>query len=417
MKAQIFNLKDHPLYNQIFLFFLCALPMSLPFPMKINNILIVSTLVIWIAGGGFSEKFSKLKRSPLFFLFISLFLIQIIGLPRNNYVNNSWTPIERSLSLLLLPMILFSSGPFTKKHFNNILKFFILGCLSSMIFCFIYAIYKHTQIDYDFEWNIFTVELNHVVDVSHVYFGMYLSFASFAAVYIFIDEKNKYSLLSLILFIATSILFMLAITSKIAFLGLLLIGLFIGSLTIDIRKNILKIAIGGVASFIFIFLIFKNVKHVERRFKEGFNYSLDSIANDKYNYSSTRMGPLKCALILAKEHWLLGVGTGDQEYMMGNCYMQNNLDQLIEFNAHNQYLDYLISHGITGLLLFVICLTIPLYLAFRKRNYLYVSFLLLFLLCNCTENILHRNKGIVFFAFFNSFLAVHMISGYKKEVE
>jgi hypothetical protein len=122
------------------------------------------------------------------------------------------------------------------------------------------------------------------------------------------------------------------------------------------------------------------------------------------------MGPLKCALEIIEKNWLLGVGTGDQTYEMTNCYYRNGLDKLLQFNSHNQYLEYFMTFGITGLFLFLLCLLLPMKLAFNLKFYLYFSFLLLFFLCNTTENMMSRNKGVVFYAFFNSLLACYMVS-------
>jgi len=89
-------------------------------------------------------------------------------------------------------------------------------------------------------------------------------------------------------------------------------------------------------------------------------------------------------------------------------YMEN-------FNSHNQYLSYLLKHGILGFLLFVGAFVYYLRLGFKHRSFMYVAFLLLLLIGFYTENILDSNKGIVFFAFFNTFFGYLYLNKAKTE--
>jgi O-antigen ligase len=71
-------------------------------------------------------------------------------------------------------------------------------------------------------------------------------------------------------------------------------------------------------------------------------------------------------------------------------------------NAHNQYFEETLHNGIGGLLLFLISLLVPAYIALSRKDLIYLAFILIFSLCCITESMLTRQIGIIFYAFFNS---------------
>lgn len=403
-------ISEKTLYRKIYFILLCLLAISLPFPMLLNNILIIVITAVWLTGGNFAVRFKRLNEYKIYLLFLSLFLLLFWGLAFTHNMNEASFRIEKSLPLLLLPLVILTSETLNHDQLIFLLKCFIGACFASMIYCIGMAVYKNSLINYGFELNFFTIELTFPMDIAHVYYGMYLAFANFGMAYIYIHRKRQYNIILVALPLIFSLMFMLAITAKMALIALVLISLLIVALTINFKKDFFKVLAAGIVLLAIILISFKYVKHVKNRFVEGFHYSFSSIENTDKNYSSTRMAPLKCALELIQEHWLTGVGTGDTEDAMTSCYNRNDLGKLTHYNSHNQYLGFWITFGILGVLILLACFFSPLYLTFRKHQYLYMSFLLLFIICNLSENILERNKGIVFYAFFNSILAQQLLS-------
>jgi O-antigen ligase len=72
------------------------------------------------------------------------------------------------------------------------------------------------------------------------------------------------------------------------------------------------------------------------------------------------------------------------------------------FDAHNQYLAYMIKSGILGLLSFLLLLSFCFYRAIRTKKFYFISFLLIISITALTENVLESNKGILFFSFFSA---------------
>ena len=107
---------------------------------------------------------------------------------------------------------------------------------------------------------------------------------------------------------------------------------------------------------------------------------------------------------IAREHLFIGVGNGDVDEVFRNYYESTNspLDEKWRRRAHNQYLTLLISFGIPGLIICLIALVAPVFVANRQRSFMTVGFLILMLLSMFNEDTLETACGATFVAFFYS---------------
>ena len=107
---------------------------------------------------------------------------------------------------------------------------------------------------------------------------------------------------------------------------------------------------------------------------------------------------------------IVGFGLGGSKSILLEKYEQiNSFDNLeMQNNSHNQFLQELLYVGTIGFLIFISAVCYPLFL-FRnsKLPLLYVLFLIIFFTACLSESILERQKGIIFYAFFNSILYHH----------
>ena len=112
---------------------------------------------------------------------------------------------------------------------------------------------------------------------------------------------------------------------------------------------------------------------------------------------------------LIKEKPWFGYHTkGDVQLRLNEEFKKQNLHKrFLLYDSHNQYLSYWLCYGIFGLILLLGVLSMCYYKAFKAQNYLYLAFLMLVSLCFLTENILNRQLGATFFAFFNSLFYFH----------
>ena len=107
---------------------------------------------------------------------------------------------------------------------------------------------------------------------------------------------------------------------------------------------------------------------------------------------------------IARENLLIGVGNGDVRAAFEDHYNTTNSPLSYEWRrrAHNQFLTFLISFGILGLLISIFALVGPLFLSGRQRSFLAVGFMILFLLSMLNEDTLETACGAAFVSFFYS---------------
>ena len=107
---------------------------------------------------------------------------------------------------------------------------------------------------------------------------------------------------------------------------------------------------------------------------------------------------------IARENLLYGVGNGDVKAEFVEYYDRVNspLSEHWRRRAHNQYLTFLISFGIPGLMICLISLIAPVFLMKRNRSFMAVGFMILMLLSMVSEDTLETAAGASFIGFFYS---------------
>src|SRR5690606_1021079 len=78
------------------------------------------------------------------------------------------------------------------------------------------------------------------------------------------------------------------------------------------------------------------------------------------------------------------------------------ISYLDNYNVHNQYLSILIKHGIVGLIFFLGIFYYFFKVSIQSKYFMYFIFLFGICFFFLTENVLDANKGIFFFAVFNT---------------
>jgi hypothetical protein len=139
--------------------------------------------------------------------------------------------------------------------------------------------------------------------------------------------------------------------------------------------------------------IYEVIWEIER-YKLGYNPNEKSVVQ-RYLY-------LEAGKKIAREHLWFGVGNGDVENEFLEYYesVQSPLSTKWRLRAHNQFLTFLISFGIPGLLICLLALIVPPFLADRQRSFLAMGFLILILVSMLSEDTLETARGASFAAFF-----------------
>jgi len=127
------------------------------------------------------------------------------------------------------------------------------------------------------------------------------------------------------------------------------------------------------------------------------------ISNDPRGGTMTqRLELWKESLALYKNHFWLGIGTGDvKNVFAAKLVVDNSLLRGSGLRPHNQYLTFMIEFGIFGFLFFMFCLFYPALKQRKMTDFLYASFFVIALLSMFTEDTLETQAGVTFFVFFS----------------
>ena len=116
---------------------------------------------------------------------------------------------------------------------------------------------------------------------------------------------------------------------------------------------------------------------------------------------------------IIKDNFWLGVGTGDIHDALNEQYRQAGMDAAVKenLNAHNQYIQAFLATGAIGLVILLSGMLIPFWQSIKRKNYIFVMFVFIIGFNFIFESILEVQAGVVFYAFFNSFLLFNDTGG------
>ena len=141
-------------------------------------------------------------------------------------------------------------------------------------------------------------------------------------------------------------------------------------------------------------------------------YTVDS--NPNGNSFLQRLEHLRIGWKIAKDHWLIGVGTGDVQDSFDHYYKRFNT-QLSPKNwnrTHNQLLTFWITFGLSGLLIFSWLWLWLITKSIQYSEFLALSFSLIALGTFMSEDTIETQQGVTFIAFFLAI--VHLLFQYNE---
>lgn len=136
--------------------------------------------------------------------------------------------------------------------------------------------------------------------------------------------------------------------------------------------------------------------------KKRANEFLLPTKEDAVNSVSIRKIIYKTSWNLVKEVGVLGVGVGDVQDQLNKKYQKYDIKEIREdsLNTHNEYMNMWLSAGLLGLFIMIFTFGLPLFEAIKKKNTNFIFFLAFMIIVFSFENILSRQKGVLFFALF-----------------
>jgi len=99
-----------------------------------------------------------------------------------------------------------------------------------------------------------------------------------------------------------------------------------------------------------------------------------------------------CAIDKIQESILFGHGIGDAQQVLDKNYKNKNfiLAMYHGYSTHNQYLDFMMSNGIIGLIGFLAFHGFLLFTGFKRNDVLLISLALIFILQICKRKLIKQ---------------------------
>lgn len=392
------------IYFLLLLFVAFITPTAEALPIKLASISVILLSAYWLLSGEYRTKIDRAKSNKLLWLFLALFLINLLGLLKTQDLEEASDILVRKLPLLLFPLVIATSHILTKKQINSIIIAFIVGLFATSLFTFrdgLFVVLDRTDLTTMVELTV----------LHRPYAGMFSIFAILGLIRLYGATSSLKKRIFIALAILYFLFFIYVIYAKMSVIALIAIAsVFIIISAANRFGKYPVIAVGALIILTSLWyvssdekamvVVNKLAKFEDFSYKE-YNIHLVSSINIRYiNWG--------CSIKVLRQDnsWLTGLGIGNTQDKLNLCY--KDLNPWIyenQMNAHNEYLEETLRNGIAGLLILLLCLLIPLLLSIRYRNYTYLSFLVLISVCCITENVLSRQAGIMFYAMFTSLFA------------
>ncbi len=362
-------------------------------------------LIVWTLYVGFNAIKTKvycINRIGL--SLIAIFLVSVCSLFFSKDISLSTSIIQPQLSILLfgISSIIYK---YERKDLEIGFHVYIISSIVAVLFSFYYFDVIHL-LQHLNKTNTFNNSFRDGIQ-SMPYFGKHpIYFALISVISTLISFsiifKNQNFIIKLInvFNILVQFVFIVLLAAKMS-LVLLFCGVFIMVFSYLKEK---KYKILFLFSFLLgVFLLFQ-LPIVKTRFLEYQNYGAYKYPyKEYYNSISIRNALNKCSYEIGKEHFLLGVGLGNDILLMKNCLSTNfdsSFDDKDIYNEHNQYIAFLLRFGVLGIIL----IGAPYFFSFIRlkniSNPMLAIITLVIGISMMTENILDRSVGAYVFSFY-----------------
>lgn len=346
-------------------------------------------------------------------LLILFYFFHLAGLLYSDNLRYATADLQTKISYVLFPLLM-PAFYVDRKNLHRIIYGLVAGCTIACIVCLSnsYRAYRADHDPAEFIYEHFSILLH------PTYFTLYLNLAFILALEHLVSEWKHSGVFFRVLFIALA---------SFLFISIILAGARTATATSWLTACILS-----------VFLIFQNRSWIKGSLiliicmvlAASFQYATMQVGKEraaqitglfkeqpaKFNSANVRIYLWKYAGEVIQEHPVWGVGTGDFKDELIKKYKENNFDEGIKknYNPHNQYLHTTVMLGFIGLVVLLCLLILPLLTAFRYREVIYFLFLLMILFNNLTEDVLEVQKGVIFFALFNTLFYSRMAQHIKN---
>jgi O-antigen ligase len=314
----------------------------------------------------------------------------------------------RQLAILIFPVLFALTGLDLGKYKLNLICIFGLTCTATILYLYADAVrtifYFHLPLS-----SLFTsIFMNHnfslPIEIHATYLSVYTAFSLFAFLYLIFKEQGlskKWIYIFCVIILSAGLI---QLSSRAVFVAfLVIVNLAFPFFLFQGKKRLLFFLAASFISAATLVMIVK-VDSFKTRYISELKTDL---TNDVkiIEYTEPRLARWNCIMELIKRSPVIGYGTGAEKNLLKEKYFEKGLyiSYLNGFNTHSEYLNILIKTGVVGLALFIYVLYFGFASAVKKKDILFLSFMVIVTIVSVSENILDLNKGIFFYSFFFPF--------------
>lgn len=378
---------------------------------KLGNLVMIlwsaAILLAWMRG------LTKPRLHWTFLLFCLVFLLAMLGLVYAPNFSQALRTMELRSGIIVLPFLVCSSPALrVERNLKRLVDLYIVSSLTLSLYCLIGAgldYYKmgNTEV---FLYHSLSGQINmHAVYLS-VFLIMAIGFVVHKTLFEDLTYWKKHPFISLcVVLILVGTITLLSSRIAIAFTMLLLMA----SVSVVVyRKWGTMISLVGtmLVAAVMISIVF-SVPSNRDRFKEVISYGDEYGISGKWGDAQFRYLIWTCAWEVTVKGSIWGVGTGDAQRALSDCYVKNDYKTLAylasegqKFNAHNQFLQLGVEFGWIGVAMMATFFVVMAGYSFKEGNILMLTFLALTVCFFTTESVLERYNGISFFSFLGPLL-------------
>jgi O-antigen ligase len=337
----------------------------------------------------------------------AVFFITLISCCYTNYAAGAAIDVTRQLVILLFPVFFVLTDLDIKKYRDNLMMAFTIICAATIVYLYLHAFiilrYFHLPFKVLFSRSLISHNFSVPINMHATFFSLQISLAFFYLLSLVIKgttNKLIYTIGALILLAG-----IIQLSSKAIFMAILLaLNIAVPYFLISSGKRLKYILITTGLSIIVILGVLRTNSFRERYVTDLKN-DLTATPTIPDETVEPRIIRWKAALEVAQTAPIIGHGAGSELPVLQDEYFHKKLFSAYvnRLNAHNQYITFLITTGIIGLLVYLATLYYGVDLCFRRNDVLFFVFLLLVAMVSLSESMLNAEKGIWFYAFFLSF--------------
>lgn len=388
-----------------FLFFLVGF--SIPISYAVNSI---SMAVLFAYSFIFFNKknYTSIleKGFVIHVLFVTYFLLQFLGVFYSANQEVGFSYVLKNIVFLMLPITFINlQNALSPRN----LKLGVLGLFLSVLLI-LSSIYSKIITDMfsnklDISALLYRfVRVNFVskgfVQIHPPYFGLLVVFSIVFVLHIKISTHRIYNYFLKFIIVAFLLMALYGISS---FMSVILLSvMFLGYVIYLISQGFFKQMMILFLTVILLVVIFIKFDGTALLLKSPGTSLLGRIEWSfvKGKGDTSRPDNWKSVYQVIKQHPLLGVGSDGGINQLQKYRPENSESFRDKHNAHNQYLETCLRHGLIGLMLYLVILGSLVKLAIKSKDIIFGSFIFIFVLASMTESFLVRQIGLTFFIFY-----------------